>query len=51
MPRVRASLCREVATMRSKTDDVPKPTEAELGILNALWDRGPCTVRDVHEAL
>lgn len=37
--------------MRSKSDDSPKPTEAELGILNALWDRGPCTVRDVHEAL
>ena len=37
--------------MRSKTDDVPKPTEAVLGILNAMWDRGPCTVRDVHEAL
>jgi len=27
------------------------PTEAELEILNVLWDRGPSTVRDVHEAL
>ena len=35
----------------SKTDNLPKPTEAELGILNVLWDRGPSTVRDVHDAL
>jgi predicted transcriptional regulator len=27
------------------------PTEAELEILNILWERGPSTVRDVHEAL
>jgi len=30
---------------------LPKPTEAELAILQVLWDRGPSTVRDVHEAL
>ncbi|MBX3692315.1 MAG: BlaI/MecI/CopY family transcriptional regulator [Dokdonella sp.] len=30
---------------------MPKPTEAELAILNTLWERGPSTVRDVHEAL
>jgi predicted transcriptional regulator len=35
----------------SKTEDLPKPTEAELGILNVLWERGPSTVRDVHDAL
>jgi BlaI family penicillinase repressor len=29
----------------------PKPTEAELEILRVIWDRGPCTVRDVHEVL
>ncbi|HET9033256.1 MAG TPA: BlaI/MecI/CopY family transcriptional regulator [Dokdonella sp.] len=28
----------------------PKPTEAELGILNVLWDRGEMTVRELHEA-
>jgi predicted transcriptional regulator len=28
-----------------------KPTEAELAILRVLWERGPCTVRDVTEAL
>ena len=35
----------------SKTEDLPKPTAAELGILNVLWERGPSTVRDVHDAL
>ena len=28
-----------------------KPTEAELAILNVLWERGPATVRQVQEAL
>jgi len=28
-----------------------KPTPAELEILRVLWERGPSTVRDVHEAL
>ena len=32
-------------------NDVRRPTDAELEILNELWQRGPCTVRDVHEAL
>lgn len=27
------------------------PSEAEFGILTVLWQRGPATVRDVHEAL
>lgn len=29
----------------------PRPTEAELEILQVLWDRGAGTVRDVHEVL
>jgi predicted transcriptional regulator len=29
----------------------PKPTDAELGILRVLWELGPCTVRQVQEAL
>ena len=29
----------------------PKPTEAELAILRVLWQRGPSTVRQVHDAL
>ncbi len=29
----------------------PKPTDAELAILRVLWDRGPSTVRQVHDVL
>ena len=32
-------------------EKLPKPTEAELAILRVLWDRGPSTVRQVHDAL
>ncbi len=28
-----------------------RPTDAELAILRVLWDRGPSTVRQVHDAL
>src|SRR5262245_22587456 len=30
---------------------LPRPTDAELAILRVLWERGPSTVRHVHEAL
>ena len=33
------------------TPPPPRPTEAELQILRVLWERGPSTVRQVHEAL
>ena len=33
------------------TGDSPRPTDAELAILNVLWAQGACTVRDVHEQL
>jgi BlaI family transcriptional regulator, penicillinase repressor len=33
------------------TGDSPRPTDAELTILNVLWAQGACTVRDVHERL
>ena len=29
----------------------PKPTVMELAILRVLWERGPSTVREVHEVL
>ncbi len=29
----------------------PRPTDAELAILRVLWQRGPSTVREVHDAL
>jgi predicted transcriptional regulator len=28
-----------------------KPTESELEILQVIWKKGQCTVRDVHEEL
>ncbi|HSP35985.1 MAG TPA: BlaI/MecI/CopY family transcriptional regulator [Thermoanaerobaculia bacterium] len=33
------------------TERIPRPTDAELAILRVLWDRGPATVREVHDAL
>ncbi|HEY0437421.1 MAG TPA: BlaI/MecI/CopY family transcriptional regulator [Phenylobacterium sp.] len=31
--------------------ETARPTATELDILRILWERGPSTVRDVHEAL
>jgi BlaI family transcriptional regulator, penicillinase repressor len=37
---------------RGQSDAVaPLPTTAELEILKILWSLGPCTVREVHDAL
>ena len=30
---------------------LPRPTDTELAILRVLWERGPATVRQVHEVL
>jgi len=30
---------------------LPRPTDAELAILRILWERGPSTVRQVHDVL
>jgi BlaI family transcriptional regulator, penicillinase repressor len=30
---------------------LPRPTDAELEILTTLWNLGPVTVREVHEAI
>jgi predicted transcriptional regulator len=38
-----------VFRMREATPQ--KPTAAELQILQVIWERGPSTVREVHEAL
>jgi BlaI family penicillinase repressor len=35
--------------MRSK--EAPRPTDAELAILQVLWRRGPSTVKEVQEEL
>ena len=37
--------------IKRRAHELPKPTEAELDILQVLWQRGPCTVREVHETL
>lgn len=34
-----------------KENNIPKPTEAELEILQILWQQGPSTVRAVHDKL
>ena len=33
------------------TEQALKPTDSELEILNILWEKGPSTVRDVHDVL
>jgi BlaI family penicillinase repressor len=38
--------------MASKdSSETPRPTGAELEILQVLWRQGPCTVREVQEAV
>jgi BlaI family transcriptional regulator, penicillinase repressor len=34
-----------------KRDSPKAPTQSELEILRVLWERGPSTVKDVHETL
>lgn len=33
------------------SQQIPRPTDAELAILQVLWERGPSTVRQVQETL
>ena len=35
----------------ARDKSVVKPTEAELSLLNVLWNSGPATVRQIHEAV
>lgn len=37
--------------MKRRPDLLPRPTEAELELLAALWEKGPATVRDLHEEI
>jgi BlaI family transcriptional regulator, penicillinase repressor len=42
----------EESSMTSRSqNESPRPTEAELDILRVLWERGDCTVREVHDSL
>ncbi len=34
-----------------RSNEATWPTDAELNILQILWERGSCTVREVHETL
>ncbi|MCC5850395.1 MAG: BlaI/MecI/CopY family transcriptional regulator [Verrucomicrobia bacterium] len=36
---------------KTKKTTSPKPTDGELDILRVLWERGPSSVREVHEDL
>lgn len=36
---------------KNAKSDSSKPTDGELDILQVLWDRGPSTVREIHETL
>lgn len=35
----------------ARSKSLHKPTEAELNLLNVLWQLGPATVREIHEAI
>jgi BlaI family transcriptional regulator, penicillinase repressor len=37
--------------IRKTIADQPAPTEAELGVLRVLWERGASTVREVFEVI
>lgn len=37
--------------MKDQAVGIPRPTEAELAILQVLWARDACTVREVHDVL
>src|SRR5262245_26529228 len=37
--------------MKTRKETQSKPTDAEMKVLNILWERGSLTVRQVHEHL
>jgi predicted transcriptional regulator len=37
--------------LRGMAAPTRKPTDAELSILRVLWEKGPCTVRQIYEVL
>jgi BlaI family transcriptional regulator, penicillinase repressor len=37
--------------MKRRLDLLPRPTEAELELLAVLWEKGPATVRDLHDEI
>jgi BlaI family transcriptional regulator, penicillinase repressor len=45
------TLTKDFVILLGMSSALPRPTEAELPILQVLWDRGPLSVRDVMHAL
>jgi BlaI family transcriptional regulator, penicillinase repressor len=43
--------CSYKATMPKRSHDLPRPTEAEMAILRALWQAHPASVREVMERI
>jgi predicted transcriptional regulator len=37
--------------MKRRPDLLPRPTEGELELLGILWEKGPATVRDLHQEI
>lgn len=37
--------------MSESKQSLPRPTDGELAILRVLWERGPATVRQIHEVM
>lgn len=37
--------------MKRRSHLLPRPTEGELELLGILWEKGPATVRDLHEEI
>lgn len=37
--------------MKHREEDLPKPTEGELELLQVLWERDSATVRDLYDAM
>lgn len=37
--------------MKFNRHSLPKPTEGELELLRVLWEKGPATVRELHDAV
>jgi BlaI family penicillinase repressor len=37
--------------MKFNRESLPKPTETELELLRVLWEKGPATVRELHDAV
>lgn len=35
--------------MKLRHESLPKPTEGELELLRVLWEKGPATVRELHD--